>query len=384
MSGGTTTAATLPRTVRLSWFDTVKGMSILWIVVFHFFMTYDASRHPWPLTLASFPAFMNGCAPQTLPQTVACVVDGLLAALFERGAQAVAVFIVLSGFGLTYGMSKRGGPGGGWGAWYRRRVLRLYPMYWLAHLLCLVSPLILLKDPIDGRFIWSLVGNRIYPADTMFLYLVPAWWFFGLLIQLYVVFPLLFRVLKRVGPVPFLSLSVLFTVAARYLLQEVIRADSNYVQGAFFGSRLWEFSTGMVVGWYYGNRPQAVEDRLFSFPLLILGAVLYVLGVYSYQPVFTYVFTDGLIGGGLFIIMAQMARWVERWSPPRRLLGVVGAYSYGLYLLHQPYVLYFGERLRDVGMFGFVAVGTAIVAVITLGSSLLERAVNTLTATVLS
>ena len=33
-------------------------------------MAYDASRHPWPLGIASFPAFMAGCAPASFLETV--------------------------------------------------------------------------------------------------------------------------------------------------------------------------------------------------------------------------------------------------------------------------------------------------------------------------
>ena len=97
-------SAVQAKTVRLTWFDSLRGISILWIAIFHFFMAYDACRHPWILGVASFPAFMEGCEPSSFLGTIGCVVDGLLAAIFERGSQAVAVFIVASGFGLTYSL----------------------------------------------------------------------------------------------------------------------------------------------------------------------------------------------------------------------------------------------------------------------------------------
>ena len=367
------------KTARLTWFDSMRGISILWIAMFHFFMGYDAGRHPWILGFASFPAFMEGCAPSSFLGTIGCILDGLLAAIFERGSQAVAVFVVASGFGLTYSLVKKGMPSGGWGPWYRRRVLRLFPLYWLGHLICLVSPFVAVKDPIDYRFLLSFLGDRCYPPDAVFYYLVPAWWYFGLLIQLYVVFPLLFRLMQKLGAAQFLVLSILATIATRFLLVDVFHANSDYAQGAFFMGRLWEFATGMVLAWYYSEHRSLVEERLFSGKTFVAGIVIYVLGVYSYQPVFFHVFTDGFIGTGLTIILAQCARWVDRLLVARSALINIGAYSYGLYLLHQPYVLYFGARLREKPMLYFVPYAFAILGIITILSMLIEWYVNTIT-----
>jgi peptidoglycan/LPS O-acetylase OafA/YrhL len=367
------------KTLRLTWFDSLRGISILWIAIFHFFMAYDAGRHPWILGFAAFPAFMEECAASSLLGTIGCAVDGLVAAIFERGSQAVAVFVVASGFGLTYSLVKKGMPPGGWGRWYRRRVLRLFPLYWLGHLICLVSPFVSLKDPIDYRFLLSFLGNRFFPPDAVFYYLVPAWWYFGLLIQLYVVFPLLFWLMKKLGPAQYLVLSILATIVTRFVLVDVLHANSDYAQGAFFMGRLWEFATGMVLAYYYSEHPGLVEERLFAGKTLVAGIVIYVLGVYSYQPVFFHVFTDGFIGTGLTIILAQCARWVDRLTLVRSALVSVGAYSYGLYLFHQPYVIYFGERLREQPMLQFVLYAFLILGIITILSMLTEWYVNYLT-----
>jgi peptidoglycan/LPS O-acetylase OafA/YrhL len=361
---------------RLSWFDGVRGISILWIAIFHFFMAYDNSRHPWMLGFANFPSFVEGCAPSSFFGTFGCVMNGLLATIFERGSNAVAVFIVASGFGLTYSLVKKGMPAGGWGAWYRKRVLRLFPLYWLAHLIYLVSPFVSRTDPIDYRFFLSFLGDRFYPPDTMFYYLVPAWWYFGLLIQFYVIFPMLFRLLQKLGPIRFLILSIAVTVITRYLLVDVLHANSNYGQGALCLGRLWEFATGMVLAYYQSEHPSLVQERLFAGKTFIAGIVLYVLGVYSYQPVFFHVFTDGLIGTGMTIILAQCAHWVDHLPILRSVLVNVGAYSYGLYLLHQPYVLYFGEHLRDKPMLYFVPYAFLILGVITILCMLIEWYVN--------
>lgn len=362
---------------RLTWVDATKGVSILWIVVFHFFGAYSSARYPWPLNVSSFPSFWSQCAPSTFTDGVGCALEGLLAALIQRGPNAVGVFIVMSGFGLTYGLAKTGQPQGGWGGWYRKRLLRLFPMYWAAHLVYLISPFVYRQDPVDYRFLLSLMGDRIVPVDKMFYYLVPAWWFVGLLIQLYIVFPFLFRLLQKLRPVTFLILCCLFTVITRYLLFGVLQANGNYLQGAFFGGRLWEFAAGMVLAYLYRRRPSSVEGGFFSLPMLMAGVALYTLGVFAYQPGFLYAFSDGLVGMGLFVLLSHATRWTDRMVPIiGTILATVGVYSYGLYLLHQPYVIHFGHELRGYTMWGFLFFGFIVVTGITVGGMVLERQVN--------
>lgn len=364
------------KTGRLAWFDGVRGISILWIAIFHFFLAYDGSRHPWLLGPANFSAFIQACAPTSFLETVGCVVNGVLAAIFERGSQGVAVFVLASGFGLTYSLVRKGMPAGGWRRWYWNRLIRLYPLYWLAHLVCLVSPFVALSSPIDGRFLLSFFGDRFYPPDTMFYYLVPAWWYFGLLIQLYVIFPLLFRLLLRLGPARFLVLSILTTVITRTVLADILHANGNYEQGAFCLGRLWEFATGMTLAYWYHERPEVVEKWLFARKTFLLGVGLYVLGTYSYQPVFFHAFTDGFIGTGLTLVFAYCAHLLDRIRITRSALVSVGAYSYGLYLLHQPYVIFLGEALHYQSMLLFVPSAFLILGMIAVICRFIEQSVN--------
>ncbi|MCU0589382.1 MAG: acyltransferase [Syntrophobacteraceae bacterium] len=362
---------------RLFWLDVMKGFSILWIVVFHFFSTYDPGRYPWPLTFSNLIPFARDAGGGSMSGFVAAILEGLLAGFIQRGPQPVGVFIVLSGFGLTYSLARTGYPRGGWGTWYKKRLVRLFPLYWVAHAVAIFSPLAHRYDPLDHRLLLSLLGQRMYPAETVFYYLVPAWWFVGLLVQLYLVFPVLFMLLQRFGPVRFFIGSVLFTVATRYLLYAVLEVSGNYMQGAFFGGRLWEFSAGMVLAWLYRKHPGAVEDGFFSRRNLLVGVALYVAGVASYQPNFLCVLNDGLIAMGLFILMAQAVRRAACILPALgSMLTTVGVYSYGLYLLHQPYVATFGPLLSPSNFWIFSLLGSAIVLVITVLSIVIEKLVN--------
>ncbi|MHC1744117.1 MAG: acyltransferase [Syntrophobacteraceae bacterium] len=372
------------QTFRLLWLDAMKGVSMIWIAVFHCFLASDTGHYPWPLDLSRMMTFIRDCGAASIPATFGCTVEALVAALFQRGPQPVGVFILLSGFGLTYGLTRTGEPDGGWGRWYWRRLLRLYPMYWIAHLVYLISPFVHRQDPLDYRFVLSFLGDRVVPVDKIFFYVNPSWWFFGLLIELYLVFPLLYKAMRRFGPAKFLVFCGLFTVFSRYLLFGVLEASGNYIQGAFFGARLWEFAVGMAGALLYRQRPSAVEGGLFSSRALVAGVVIYVLGLYAYQPNFLYAFSDGLVATGLFVILAHLMRWIL-CNLPRvgSLLTTVGVFSYGIFLLHQPYVIYVGQRLRGASLLSFTVVAALVIAAISIGSIFVERHVNRLTSRLL-
>lgn len=361
--------ATTARPPRLDWLDVIKGVSILWIVFFHLFGTYVHDELPSPTGPQYYQRYLAQCGASDL----ACAAEATAVAVARLGYHAVGVFLLLSGFGLTFTLAAT--PPGGWLTWYRRRLLRLFPMYWVAHLIYLISPFVARPEPIDYRFLLSALGDRVYPIYTIFYYANPAWWYFGLLLQLYLIFPVLFRLLQRWGAAQFLAWCGLFTVVTRYVILNVIPLPGAYVQGAFFGARLWEFAAGMALGAAARAAPADVSTRLFRPGILALGIFLYGAGLYSYSSMTTYTLTDGLIATGLFIILAHLARvitTIEIAAP----LAHVGAYSYGLYLIHQPYVTYFGERMRDFGMMAFLAGAAVIMAVLVVTLVPLERMVN--------
>ncbi|MGH9577039.1 MAG: hypothetical protein ACRD3R_06345, partial [Terriglobales bacterium] len=77
--------------------------------------------------------------------------------------------------------------------------------------------------------------------------------------------------------------------------------------------------------------------------------------------------------------MAHVARGFDRVPRAAAVLDYVGIYSYGLYLVHQPYVIYLGIRLRFLTMAEFTLTAVVLIAIITLGSIQLEKLVNNLT-----
>jgi peptidoglycan/LPS O-acetylase OafA/YrhL len=363
---------------RIGWIDIIKGASILWIVFFHFFAAYDI-KYPWILDQQYISQFIKICAPLSPWDTMLCISKSLWIAVIKLGYQAVGVFIVTSGFGLTYSVAKKGGSINRWHTWYLKRLLRLFPMYWAAHLVFLISPFVFRPEPIDYRFLLSFFGDRICPLYSIFYYANPAWWFFGLLLELYLVFPILFFTLKRFGVLRFLILCGCITFITRLLLIVLIPVHWYYVQGAFFGARLGEFALGMALGWYYNDLPAAIGNWVSHAVMPIIGAICYALGILSYRWKWSLVFTDLFLTCGIFLILTQIARFGSIIPIFTRALAYLGTFSYGLYLLHQPYVIYFGELMRNLSLSFFVFYACIIMAFIIFEAICLESIINRLT-----
>ena len=104
-----------PATVRLDWLDGIKGISILWIVYFHAFMCLDV---PGPLGDHFFEKWGAICKPTSLLDEIGCALQAMFVAVSRLGFHPVPVFLVMSGFGLSYSLAKTGEPAGGWLGWY--------------------------------------------------------------------------------------------------------------------------------------------------------------------------------------------------------------------------------------------------------------------------
>jgi peptidoglycan/LPS O-acetylase OafA/YrhL len=190
--------------------------------------------------------------------------------------------------------------------------------------------------------------------------------------------------LQKIRPEAFLIVTGVITLVSRYLLLCVFpHVSGDYVQGAFFVCRLFEFALGMVIGLYLRRDRVALERRLFSTRILVIGAVIYAVGFLTYHSSATYTFSDPLFTTGLFVILVHFALAMDRFRAIAPAVARVGFYSYGLYLIHQPLVYYFGQHLRDFNLLTFTLIAWLIIPGLAAISIELERTVNAITERVL-
>jgi len=251
-------------------------------------------------------------------------------------------------------------------------------MYWVAHLVYLVSPFVARLEPVDDRIILSLLGLRFIDIQMNFMYLNAAWWYFAMLIQFYLIFPLLFWMARRLGPWWFLIIACAAGFFARYILLVVWPQNGLWVLGGFAICRLPEFALGMSLAMWHRQSSARVEWFLLRGAGFVVGLILYPAALQLYHGLYPYIFCDFATGTCCMLEIVGIAGIISLSSAPAKLFGLVGVYSYGLYLIHQPYVIWLGLRIREVPIWMFLLICIPALAVLSAWGMLLEKGTNTL------
>lgn len=113
------------------------------------------------------------------------------------GHFGVQLFLLVSGFGLAFSMLRRERS---WGVFMLERLKKLYPLLIVGVLVCFLG-CILMNGRMFVKEEWREIGYKLLFIQT----LLPEsgtsfngpWWFFCLIFQLYLLFPLLFRCIRK-------------------------------------------------------------------------------------------------------------------------------------------------------------------------------------------
>jgi peptidoglycan/LPS O-acetylase OafA/YrhL len=251
-------------------------------------------------------------------------------------------------------------------------------MYWVAHLVYLFSPFVARLEPVDDRIILSLLGLRFIDIQMNFMYLNAAWWYFSMLIQFYLIFPLLFLTARRVGPWWFLLIACAAGFFARYMFLVVWQQNGLWVLGGFAICRLPEFALGISLAMWHTRSTARVEWFLLRGAGLFLGLILYPAALQLYDSLYEYIFVDFATGTCCMLEILGIAGIISLFKGSANLFGLVGLYSYGLYLIHQPYVIWLGLRIREVPIWAFLLICVPTLAALSGWGMFLEKGTNRL------
>jgi probable poly-beta-1,6-N-acetyl-D-glucosamine export protein len=203
--------------------------------------------------------------------------------------------------------------------------------------------------------IWSIIYLLYYMLQgtrytlTQFVYIIisgnaiPPFYFVPLLIQLYILSPLLvFLIKKNWKPVLLTAVVIqLLILFLRYL--SIFNPDNKFISSLtdsyFFPSYLFWFVLGIVVGF------NSIDFKAFlarNQRLLIIGAVLFfILGVLEWELIFHFTgqewiasqetFVDNLYA---FCLLFGFLAYEKAQPPFQAQITSLGAKSFGIYLSH--------------------------------------------------
>jgi len=325
----------------------LRGWAIVWIVAYHLM----GNTRGYLVFDEAIAALSKG--------GVKNVVDSALALFITAGSTGVNVFLIISGFGLTASWWKKYGAQGidkiPLITFWQRRILRIVPQFWAAIAIALMLYCLNPSWAPFGQSVWEAGGFSPFLAvfttlttlrnfvSEHYYFLNGAWWYVGLSIQLYLIFPLLIWFGCRYGWLRLLIVTLLFSLAYRAVfLLFPIGGDSNLIPLAFFPSRLFEFTVGIYVAIALLS-PNAepnkriarwLENLLLKPQLIPVSCGLFLVGIsFKWLPYsFLTIFAEALIGVGLFCGLVRLSQ--GKRTAFNQISQLVGKYSYGTYLTH--------------------------------------------------
>jgi peptidoglycan/LPS O-acetylase OafA/YrhL len=279
--------------------------------------------------------------------------------VFGLGYQAVHLFFILSGFGLTLSalLVEKKTDRIRWFGFIKKRFIRLYPSYWLILAIYLL---------LNFFQYYSFLGLlKTYVKGAIFLDVIPATWYIPILLQLYLLFPFLFYFLKKLSIKNFLLLSLLVkTVSSAIIITTSLLAFDKILGLGYGGlapggialTRLFEFCFGMAIAKHWFTHERSVDAfTVFQKPkAIILGIFLECLGIFlslKYTairfidhdiPVGLFI-SDAFIGIGIFIISLNLVFLVDGLlkSKSKAWLDLISNGTYEAYLVHSIVLSYF-------------------------------------------
>ncbi len=330
---------------RLPFIDGLRGVAVLMVML----------NHSWAHTIG---------VPLRVP-VGSWQID--VTAPLRFGFLGVHLFLLLSGFCLTYPLARRGPDGLRVDLlrFFRRRARRILPPYYAAIALIVGIPALkqlvkLALGRTDGlRF--EVGGGELIAhlllVHNLFIHWMGtingSFWSLALEWQLYMVFPLLVWGIRRWGLARPLAAVLLLTVSYRtwvYFTKEISVLGIAYNYAYALPGRLFEFALGMAAALALGRpgaAPSAGSVRRYRTAALLFGLLGLVVtdGWSRYAPV-----TDVIWGLAFFCLVmyagsraATGGGWLE-WPPLERL----GLISYSVYLIHEPIIHRLAVRLQPL------------------------------------
>ncbi len=359
------------RTVRLAWVEVVKALALVWIVWNHvaerlFGFPYaanpDAAWPPLADRIAQL-APLTGHGWRDVPLNLARWIGW-------SGDQGVQLFLIVGGFALTWGLLTEGAATRlSLADFWRRRARRIFPLWWAAHLLFVVPCLLVGRglDPGERTFWLDLLAVRVTPYQLY--YFAPAWWYVGLVVQLYAVYPLLWAALRRLGATRFLvaALGLAFVVRGAGLLVFHDYLDA-WSRGAIFVTRLPEFALGMALAGWMDSRPAATDAWLRRRTTRLAALAAWVAGTVLSLGLLGMTVAPFLLGAGAFGLVYASAARPAGARGERGGWSWLGRHSYSLFLTHQPFVALCVPH-GTAGGLGRITAGVAAALILTVASA---------------
>lgn len=352
--------ALVPTRGRIIAIDILRGLAIMWVVLYHL---WTDIKYPDFLTVPdTFRFVVTSVREGQFPGALTAVSDAVL----RVGYLGVPLFMTLSGLSLTLVAMRRELLFSDTPRFFWQRFRRVMIPYWagFAYTLLFLAGLALVQWwRHGGESWWWFYINGDVPLDwgnaTAGALMIPRafrneWhfapegslWFVLVIVQYYLLFPLLFIALKRVGPWWFmlgaLAVQLLFQSAAVAIDGNLL--ISRHLTETMIPFRVFEFALGMAGGYLMVRRPEMMleytQAPLDIAGIVFIGLLLFVggnlLDPYRGSAI---VLQAPMVVLGMALMFLPLVMKVPgqlEVSLPGRVMAWVGVISYTVLIINEP------------------------------------------------
>jgi peptidoglycan/LPS O-acetylase OafA/YrhL len=286
--------------------------------------------------------------------------------VFELGSLGVIFFFVLSGFLITYLLMQEKAVKQTVAVkkFYIRRILRIWPMYYLVVLLgFLVLPNI---HFIDNPYLSKFLDSNFIPNFTLYLLFLPnlafaifaavphigQTWSIGVEEQFYVLWPLIVKHSKNVLKALLMVIGILITmkIIVLILCKQFPDSASLKIIKPFLAMTKMESMAIGGIGAYYLFKGNEKIKWLMNNGLMISSVIVIVGLVYFTPPVIQdaiYLVYSVLF---LVIILNVSSNPKSILKLENRMFKMLGNISYGIYMYHLIVIAFVFAGLKYFGM----------------------------------
>jgi len=346
--------------------DYIRAFAILHIVLYHYFLEYFQG---------SFLIVPDGIGAN-LPRLevfkdggIIGLIKNIFSFIFVYGFTSVNLFLVLSGFVLTYSLlnHQKSGQKISWPPYLWKRLKRILIPFYIS--VFLGVGFLYLRNFLFPQFAAAPIFDFV---DVIKLFIPPFvffdiqflqkfngdYWFIPLILQLYLVFPFLYMALKKIGVKKFLIAAFLIAAAYRYVaafyldsvpMGVIYPAANSYRLFSFFLPRLFEFCLGMGLAKMQFEKSTFLESISCRWCVFI-GGILAFSGFVFDSFRLGWAVSDLFMAAGLFILFLGIARKIGHQKKAAPLSGgpsaaavlkKVSDSSYEIFLLYHYFLNYF-------------------------------------------
>lgn len=295
----------------------IKGLAILAIMLHNFFRWVEPTTGENEFGFAAHTVYKFTEQLTAQPQEFINIIFSYL------GHFGVQLFILISGYGLTKSMLSKPQS---WGEFMGSRLKKIYPLLIVAILTFAIANLIIFKQmPALGD--WREIGRKMLLIHTLIsgsgVSVCGPWWFFGLIVQLYILFPIILGLTQRHGTkilAGTMVISYLWIMTALFLYDH----DPGFVL-------TMQNTPGHLPEFCFGIWLALRRDTCLSRWWLIPALAVFTLGNF-FEPFYPFTFLAVSI---VFVIAYNIVRKpITRFAAVRRPLAFLGSISMFLFAVH--------------------------------------------------